>query len=139
MRAFRFANNKSKYKAKPTLGFPSKLEHAVYRKLQDREVLGLIKDIKRQQSVVLLEAGEKQNRVTWKVDFQFFNCQTNQVEYAEAKGVETGEYRLKLKLWRAHRHEALEIWKGRWTRPILTERIEAKEVNNPHLAVTTKE
>lgn len=128
MRAFRFANQKalSKYKAKPTNGFPSKLEAAVYRKLQDREALGLIKDIKRQQSVVLLQASDKQNRVTWKVDFSFLNCQTNQVEYAEAKGFETGEYRLKLKLWRANRTEALEIWKGRWSNPVMVERIEAK-------------
>lgn len=113
---------RTKYGAMRTAdGFPSKLERAVFYKLKDREVLGEIKDIQR-QSVVVLVAGDKKERINWKVDFKFER--NGEVCYAEAKGFETGEYRLKLRLWRKMKPARLEIWKGNWRYPKLVEVIE---------------
>lgn len=115
---------KSKYKAKRTAdGFPSKLERAVFFKLKDREVLGEITDISR-QSVVVLQEGDKDTRINWKVDFSFIEKATGRKCYAEAKGIETADYKLKLRLWRKLKPAPLEIWKGSWQRPFMKERIE---------------
>lgn len=119
---FRRRSRFNKYNAKRTAnGFPSKLEESVYNMLKLREAAGEISDIKRQQ-VVVLQEGDKDTKINWKVDFSFLK---NGVRcYAEAKGVETGEYVLKLKLWRKLKPAPLEIWKGSYQRPYLAERIE---------------
>lgn len=115
---------RNKYKAVKTGdGFPSKLEAAVYQKLKDREFLGEIKDIKRQQSIVLQE-GDKLKRIAIKIDFTFVNRLTGKTWAVEAKGVSTGEWRLKLKLWRDKMPMPLELWKGHWQNPKLVEVIE---------------
>jgi hypothetical protein len=125
MGAFRFSPNK--YGAHKTDdGFPSKLEKAVYIKLLDQQMCGLISDLKRQQTVILQE-GKRETRIAWRLDFSFVNRETGALEYAEAKGVETGEYKLKLKLWRANPPAPLSIWKGNWRKPKLVERIERRE------------
>lgn len=116
----------NKYGAKRTaLGFPSKLEEAVYFKLLEREKLGEIKEIQR-QSVVVLQPGPPKVRVQWKVDFRFERYRDGQWQicYAEAKGIETGEYRLKLKLWRKAMPAPIEIWKGNHRYPKMVELIE---------------
>ncbi len=113
----------SKFKAVRTKGFASKLESAVHDILLIRQKAGEIKDIKCQQSVVLQEGGRDQ-RINWKVDFSCFEIKTNQTIYVEAKGVETSDFKLKLKLWRAKKPHTLEIWKGNFRRPFLAERIE---------------
>lgn len=115
----------SKYNAKPTNGFPSKLEAAVHMLLTIREKAGEISDIRRQQSVVLQE-GPPTVRIAWKVDFSFIETKTGERVYAEAKGVETADYKLKLKLWRANPPATLEIYKGSYRRPTLALRIERK-------------
>lgn len=122
MAAFQFTR-KNKFGAKRVDGFPSQLERAVYYKLLDRQTLGLISDIKRQQTVVLQEGG-KDVRIAWKLDFSFINNETKKTEYAEAKGFETNDYLLKLKLWRAKRPAPLEIWRGSHKYPKMVERIE---------------
>lgn len=123
-RAFTFGRKRNKFNATKTAdGFGSKFERAVYVKLKDREVLGLITDIKRQQTVVLVP-GDRTTRITWRVDFSFVNKSSGQLEYAEAKGFETNDYKLKLKLWRSNPPAPLEIWKGNYMRPVLAERIE---------------
>lgn len=116
---------RSKYGAKRTNGFASKLESAVYEKLLEQEKLGQIKDIKCQQTVVLQE-GASDVRIAWKVDFSFFNLQTNEVEYAEAKGFETADYVLKLKIWRFQKPATLYIWKGSHAYPKIAEIIQKK-------------
>lgn len=116
----------SKYRAKSVEGFPSKLEAAVYYLLQLREKMGEIKNIKRQQTVVL-QAGAQNVRITWRLDFSFEEKKTGQTVYAEAKGIETSDYRLKLKLWRANPPALLEIYKGDYRRPKLVERIEIQQ------------
>lgn len=119
---------RNKFKATRTGdGFPSKLEKAVYVKLKDREVLGLIKDIKRQQ-VVILQEGDKQQRITWKVDFSFVEIESGKTVYCEAKGIETMDFKIKLKLWRAKLPYDLEIWKGDYRRPFLKERISCDKI-----------
>lgn len=135
----RFGNRNygNKYRATKTAdGFGSKLEAAVYTKLLDREKLGLIRDIKRQQTVVLIPGGRGE-RVTWRVDFSFEERHLLESEgeanwawklaYAEAKGFETRDYVIKLKLWRYMPPAPLEIWKGNYRSPKLVERIEAKQ------------
>lgn len=119
--------SRNKYKAKPTNGFPSKLESAVHDILLIRQKLGEIKDIKRQQSVVLQD-GPKEVRINWKVDFSFEerigNTTSFKLVYAEAKGIETMDFKIKLKLWRKKIPAPLEIYKGDYRRPKMVERIE---------------
>lgn len=117
-----FSFKRNKYKAARTNGLSSKLESAVYDLLKLREKAGEIKDIKLQQTVVLQEGG-KDVRIAWKVDFSFINKATEGLEYAEAKGIETGDYRIKLKLWKKNPPAPLEIWKGDYRRPKLVEKI----------------
>jgi hypothetical protein len=118
-----FNRFKSKYNAKPTNGFPSKLESALNDLLQLRAQAGEIRNIKRQQSVVLQEGGKDQ-RIAWKVDFSAEESPLWRVVYFEAKGIETADYRLKLKLWRAKRPAPLEIYKGTHRYLKMVERIE---------------
>ena len=115
---------KNKYHAKPTNGFPSKLESAVYDILFLREKMGEISNIKRQQTVVLQHGG-KAKRIAIKIDFTFVKKATGVLWAAEAKGISTGEWRLKLKLWREVMPMPLELWKGDYRRPKLVEIIEA--------------
>lgn len=128
MSALRFGYG-SKYRAQRTSdGFPSKLEKAVFIRLLDQQALGLISNLKRQQTVVL-QGGPRDTRITWRVDFCFVNNETGRIEFAEAKGIETKDYKLKLKLWRANPPAPLSIWKGSYRSPKVVERIELKEPN----------
>ena len=119
---------KNKFKAVRTNGLSSKLEAAVYNYLLRREEMGEIEDIKLQQPVVL-QAGGRDTRITWKVDFSFWHKTRKERIYAEAKGMETGEYRIKLKLWRAAPPFSLEIYKGNYKKIYLAEKID-KDANN---------
>src|SRR6266705_3243735 len=101
---------RSKYKAQRTNGFASKLESAVHDILVSRRNKGELSNIKCQQSVVLQE-GPPTIRINWKVDFSYENLM-GKTCYCEAKGIETADYKLKLKLWRAKCPARLEIWKG---------------------------
>lgn len=110
---------KSKYRAKRTAdGFPSKLERAVYFKLKDREALGEISDIRRQH-VVVLQEGDKETRINWKIDFSFLDNKSGKRCFCEAKGVEDLSYKLKLKLFLKLKPGPIEIWKGSYLRPFL--------------------
>lgn len=118
-----FNRRTNKYKAiKTGDGFPSKLESAVHGILQLREKVGEIKEIKRQQLVVLQD-GDKNKRITWRVDFSFIDIKTNQLIFAEAKGVSCREYLIKLRLWREKMPYSLEIWRGSYKRPYLHEKL----------------
>lgn len=96
-------------------GFPSKLEAAVYQILLLKQKAGLIRDLWRQHSLHLI-AG-----INWKVDFSYVNVETGEGEFAEAKGVETETYRLKLKLYRKFGTAKLLIYKGSYYKPYLHE------------------
>lgn len=115
---------RNKYGAKRADGFPSLLEREVYQILVRREESGEIREIKRQTVVVLKDCKECGDRVTWKIDFSFVDCKSDQLTYCEAKGVETNDYKKKLKLFKKNAPAPLEIYKGSWQRPKLVERIE---------------
>ena len=112
-----------RYHAKRADGFASLLERAVFYKLRDREILGLIKDIKRQQVVILedLKNGERRN---WKVDFSAVDILTDKTFFIEAKGYENNDYLRKRNMWRKNPPARLEIWKGNYRNPRLVEVIE---------------
>jgi hypothetical protein len=118
--------NKHEYGPKTADGFGSKLEKAVYQQLLAREGTGEIKDIKRQQTVVLQERAEGA-RIAWKLDFSAVRCANNETFYIEAKGFETADYKMKLNLWRKKTPAKLEIWKGNHSRPFFAEVINKKE------------
>lgn len=113
----------NKFFAKRSGGFPSKLESAVYGQLLLREKMGEIKDIKRQQQVVL-QGGGNDTRITWRLDFSAIDVKTEKLFYIEAKGIETSDFKLKLKMWRMLKPAPLEIWRGNYSRPFMAERIE---------------
>lgn len=127
MAAVRFGRN-NKYQAKRTDGFPSRLEASLYYYLCELEKEGKIKSIKRQQGVNLIGG------IRWKVDFSYELVTSGELIYAEAKGIETADYKIKLKLWKNCPPAVLEIYKGRYTTrkgektvtPFLVERVEKK-------------
>lgn len=110
---------KHKYGAVRTAdGFPSKLERAVFETLRILEAAKEIKDIKRQQTVVLTDA-----HIRCKIDFSFINLKTGELEYAEAKGVEGERWRIIEALYRVYGPAPLTVWKGSYTKPYEHERI----------------
>lgn len=111
----------NKYGAKAANGYDSYLEGSVGAWLELRQRNGEITDLKRQQTVVLQD-GPPNQRIAWKVDFSF--VEKGILVYAEAKGFETEDYKLKLKLWRGRRPAPLEIYKGSANNFQMTERIE---------------
>ena len=105
---------RNKFNAIRASGMGSKLEQSVHQILLLREKSGEIKDIRKQDCVDL---GFK---IRWKVDFSFTDCKTRKRVYCEAKGFETRDYRMYLKLWAGGQGPGkLEIWKGSYQRPFL--------------------
>lgn len=115
-----------KFGAIKTGGMASKLEAVIYRMLVERQMRGEIHDLKSQVRLILQD-GPRVNKITWRVDFGFVVTATGRQEYCEAKGFPTDVYKIKLKLYRGIKSEALEIWGGSFRNPKLIERIEAKE------------
>lgn len=105
-----------------TRGFASKMEAAGYDLLKMRETVGEIRDIKCQQAVTLAEGNGL--KIRWKIDFSFWHIPTDQLEYAEIKGFETANYRLKLKLYKMNPPAPLTIYKGNYQRLYIVERVE---------------
>lgn len=95
---------------------PSALEASVCQLLRLREKAGEIRNIK-WIATVHMPYG-----VTWKCDFSF---EQNRSEvwlptWAEAKGVETADYRIKIKMWENGAGPGpIEIWKGSYRNPTL--------------------
>lgn len=124
------AFKKHKYMAKRTNGFPSRLESSLYDYLLLKQRDGKIKNIKQQQGVDLVGG------IRWKIDFSYELVSTGELIYAEAKGVETQDYKIKLKLFKSDAKNVLEIYGGRYIKrggqsivvPILKERVEKKNV-----------
>lgn len=97
---FRKKFSPNKFKAKKTAYgdyvFDSKLESIAYKELQLMEKAKLIKNLETQKQFSL-KVNDKQICVIIP-DFFFFDTQKNKEVVAEAKGVETPEWRLKWKL-----------------------------------------
>jgi hypothetical protein len=117
---------RNKFNAKRTGSFPSKLEAAVYEILLQRERQGEIKDIRRQHSVVLQEGG-KEVRIAWKIDFSFTDVKSGKLVYCESKGIEDATFKLKIRMYRAKPPAKLELWRGSYKKPFLSEIIWPKD------------
>lgn len=117
-----------KFGAKRTIvngiSFPSKLESAVYSQYLILLKAGEIEDLLLQSSVTLKEKCPEcgDGPVIWKVDFSFM--ENGKKTYAEAKGVETSDYKKRKKLWKRNPPAKLYIWKGTWRYPKIVEIIE---------------
>ncbi len=123
-----FGHKKNKFKAVRTNGFASKFENAVHEILLFKQKLGEVRNIKCQQTVVLIP-GPPGVRIAWKIDFSCENKEFNwETEYVEAKGVETSDYKLKLKLYKHNPPARLTIYKGSYQRPKVYEIIEKRSV-----------
>lgn len=124
---------KNKYKAKPCRGFPSRLEASLYDLLSLREKAGEIRNIRRQH-VVVLQDGPKDVRINWKIDFSAEVAPDWHLELFEAKGIQTADYKIKLKLYKKNPPAPLEIYFGSYRKrdgescvvPKLVERVEKK-------------
>ena len=107
--------------------FASKLEASVFDLLTLREKAGEIRDIRCQHTVDL------GFDIRWRVDYSFEEVATSERVWAEAKGLETPDYALKLKLWRNGCGPGrLEIWKGTHVRPRLVEVVKPHGMKQAH-------
>lgn len=96
--------------------FQSKLEAAVYSILKLREKAQEIEIIQLQAKILLPPAD-----IEYRPDFKIRDLKTDKIIYVEAKGFESPEWRLKLKLYKVVGPAPLELWKGSHNKPILTE------------------
>ena len=87
--------------------FASKLESALFTLLQLREKCGEIKEIQCQDHVYLTDA-----RICYIPDFKFFDLQADTWVWAEAKGMQTPEWKIKKRLWKYYGPGKLEIYMG---------------------------
>lgn len=111
-----FRRTPHKYGAKKKIShsgfsFASKLEAALYDQLRMLEMAGEISDIKCQDVVYLTDA-----RIMMKPDFRYLNRVKNQMEWAEAKGFQTTDYRIKRRLWEHYGPGPLHVWGGSHTK-----------------------
>jgi hypothetical protein len=98
--------------------FASKLEASVYCLLKQEVALGAIRNLECQVEVRLTNAS-----IIYKPDFRFVDVVTGESIYAEAKGFETPEWRLKLKLWKFYGPGPLKIYRGSAAYPKLMETV----------------
>lgn len=106
--------------------FASKLEANTFDLLKLRERAGEIRGIQVQDTIKLSAAG-----IIYKPDFHYYNVMEGCDEWAEAKGLETAEWRIKRKLWQFYGPGPLLIYMApsRWsTVPVLKETIIPKGV-----------
>lgn len=125
---------RNKYGARKTVvdgvHFPSKLEAAVWCAILKHP--NGFTCVKRYPSVRL------PGNVTWKIDFESFEwdlvlSKETGVDvwrscYHEAKGVETADYKVKLKLYREFGDRPLHIWKGSAKKPFISETVIPKNM-----------
>lgn len=115
-------NPKNKYGRKKVdhagYRFDSKLEAALFDQLKLRERAGEIKDIQAQDTIYLTAA-----RIMYKPDFKYFDLASGEFEWAEAKGLETSDYRIKRRLWMHYGPGKLHVFKGAHSRLIHSETI----------------
>jgi len=87
--------------------FASQFEAALYQWLKLRELNGEISNIKCQETCYLTLA-----RIIYKPDFSYVDNKTGKKIYAESKGFETSDWRIKRRLWKYYGEANLEIYKG---------------------------
>ncbi len=100
---------------------PSALESSVCELLILREKAGDIRILKYQASVELAYG------IKWKIDWSFEQGPDWILTYAEAKGADTPDFRLKLRMFREGAGKGpLELWRGTHARPYLEKIIHPK-------------
>ena len=87
--------------------FDSKGEAGLYNLLAIRQSKKEISEIKIQDVVYLTDA-----RIMYKPDFRFINLATGKHEWAEYKGFETSDWKLKFRLWEHYGPGPLHVYKG---------------------------
>ena len=87
--------------------FSSKLEASLYQWFKLKEQNGEITDIKCQETIYLTLA-----KIIYKPDFSYFDLKSDRKIFAEAKGFETSDWRIKRRLWLFYGPAPLEIYKG---------------------------
>jgi hypothetical protein len=121
--------SKGKYGAKKVeragYSFASKLEASLFGLLRLREMAGEISELKTQASVYLTDA-----RILYKPDFSYLENGVEQ--FAESKGFETSDWRIKRRLWGCYGPGPLHIWKGSAARLAHHETITPKKTSCPH-------
>jgi hypothetical protein len=95
--------------------FASGLEAALYEQLKLRKLTGEIESIKVQAKVLLTDA-----KILYKPDFECVRTDGTKF-WAESKGFETSDWRIKRRLWMHYGPGPLEIWKGSAKRLTLAE------------------
>lgn len=99
----KFGNKKTQRDGR---SFASKLEAELYDLLRLRELAGEIQFLKCQVQVHLTDA-----RIIYKPDFSYLNLVKNRNEWAEGKGFETPEWRIKRRLWMHYGPGPLLVYK----------------------------
>ena len=110
------SNNKAQKQIIDGHKFPSKLEAGVYLHFKRMQQFGAIKIEKFQPKLELSEA-----KIVFKPDFEIFDPKFGGKCYAEAKGVKTDSYLIKLKLFRYYGEHPLFIFEGTMDNPKLVE------------------
>lgn len=86
--------------------FRSQLERDVYATLKLLVEGGYIKDLKREQSIQLTPS------IKHKLDFTYFDIQTNSMTGVEAKGMECATWNLKKRLYADFGEFKVNVWKA---------------------------
>lgn len=109
----------TKVEGTPGHWFDSQLEKSVFHLLSLRERAGEIRDLSHHPGTVFLTRA----RIQYRPDFRFTNCETEETEYAEAKGFPNDLWPLKKKLWSKYGPGKLTIYMGTASNPRITEMI----------------
>jgi hypothetical protein len=111
---------KHKYGAKQTLcawakhPHPSGLEASVCDLLALRQVAGDIRNLRWQHTHALAYG------ISWKIDWSFEQGPDWRLTFAEAKGKEDREFKVKFRMFKEGCGSGpIEFWKGTWRRPML--------------------
>lgn len=115
----------NKYGARKTIvegkSFPSALEGSVY---------ALLRNLERAKEITALQLQDcvrfPGTKIKSKIDFSYTDVKTGERIWVEAKGVEGARWVVIRQLWVTHGPGKLQIYKGTWRRPLLTETIQPK-------------
>ena len=103
----KYSNNR---KARDFSGrtFDSNLERGVFAHLLLLERAGEIRELQHHGFTVYLTEAE----IGYRADYRWINAKTDLMEYGEAKGFETYDWQIKVKLWAKYGPGPLTIWRG---------------------------
>ncbi len=122
-----FAPKKNKFNASRvdrngfSHGFASKLECSVYHWLLLREQNGEISKLLQQQTERLSAA-----EISYRADFSYWDNKAKEKVWVEAKGKDGEGWLIKKKLWGTYGPGRLEIFKGNYRSPGVSEVLEPK-------------